>query len=124
LRACFLFRAARNRRDCRCAFDHLNQETEAIMKSLIGAILAGAALVLAGAATIGPAGAAPKTVAQTAGTFDASRHDRRFYRHYGNRPYHQPRYYAYYDRPYYYRPYPYSVPAPFTFGFAFDPAWW
>ena len=43
---------------------------------------------------------------------------RRYDRH-GYRP--QPHYYA---RPYYYRPYPYSVPAPFTFGFAFGPGWW
>jgi hypothetical protein len=43
--------------------------------------------------------------------------DRQDYRTYA-RP--QPRYYA---RPYYYRPYPYAVPAPFTFGFAFSPGW-
>jgi len=121
LRACFLFAPHETREIAACVFDHLNQEREAIMKSLIGAILVGAALVLAGAATIGPASAAPQAVAQTAGTFDASRHDRRFYRHSGKRPY---RYYSYYDRPRYYRPYPYSVPAPFTFGFAFDPPWW
>ena len=94
------------------------------MNSLIGAILVGAALVLAGSAVISPASAAPQAVAQTAGTFDATHHDRRFYRHNSNRPHHQRRYYAYYDRPNYYRPYPYSVPAPFTFGFAFDPPWW
>ena len=53
--------------------------------------------------------------------FSARRHHRRYHLH-GYRTYHrpQPRYYA---RPYYYRPYPYSVPAPFTFGFAFGP-WW
>jgi len=99
------------------------------MNSLIGAILVGAALVLAGPAAISPASAAPQAVARTAGKPDASdssvrRYDRRHYGHYSNRPHHPPRYYAYYDRPNYYRPYPYSVPAPFTFGFAFDPPWW
>ena len=59
---------------------------------------------------------------QSATDFSARRYHRRYDRH-GYRTYDrpQPRYYA---RPYYYRPYPYSVPAPFTFGFAFGPAWW
>ena len=96
------------------------------MKSLIGAILVGAALVLAGAATIGAASAAPQAVAQTAGTFDAEAPPRPAFLS----PFRQPllspapRYYSYYDRPYYYRPYPYSVPAPFTFGIGFGPVWW
>ena len=47
--------------------------------------------------------------------FNARPYHRRYDRH-GYRP--QPHYYA---RPYYYRPYPYSMPAPFTFGFAFGP---
>lgn len=56
--------------------------------------------------------------AQRATDLGARRYHRLNDRH-GYRP--QPRYYA---RPYYYRPYPYSVPAPFTFGFNFGPGWW
>ena len=57
--------------------------------------------------------------AHSAGTSDATdfsahRHVRRYYRHHGNHRSHSLPYY--YDRPVYYRPYPYSSPAPFTFG--------
>ena len=69
------------------------------MKSLIGAALVASALVLAGAAAIDPAARRRRHVAQTAGTFDASRHDRRFYRHYRQPLVSPPRYYSYYDRP-------------------------
>ena len=95
------------------------------MKSLIGAAFVASALAIAGPAAISPADATPK--AQRAGAtdvidFSAPRRVRRY-----DRPhtYHRPRYRPhYYDRPVNYRPYPYSVPAPFTFGIAFDPAWW
>ena len=67
--------------------------------------------------------AAPvKPATSTAGSEGATEFSaRRYYRRYDRHDYQaQPRYYA---RPYYYRPYPYSVPAPFTFGFAFGPRW-
>ena len=95
------------------------------MKSLIGAALVAGALVVAGPAAINPAAAAPQAKRKLAGTSDAtdfSAHDhRRYYRHYGNRPYYRP---YYYGRPVYYRPYPYYAPAPFTFGIGFGPSWW
>ena len=97
------------------------------MKSLIGAALVAGALVVAGSATISPVAAAPQVEAQSPGTSDATdfsahRYVRRHYRHYGYyRPHYRP---YYYNRPVYYRPYPYSSPAPFTFGIGFGPVWW
>lgn len=94
------------------------------MKTWIGAAILGVALTLGEPVATASAAATPsKPTAQTAESqratdFSARRHHRRYDRH-GYRP--QPSYYA---RPYYYRPYPYSVPAPFTFGFAFGPRWW
>ena len=94
------------------------------MKGLIGAAFVAGALAVAGPTAISPVTAAPQAKAQRAGTtgaadFSARRHVRRHYRHHGySRPYY------YYDRPVYYRPYPYSSPAPFTFGIGFDPVWW
>ena len=94
------------------------------MKSLIGAAFVAGALAVAGPAAISPVAAAPQAKAQSAGTTDATdfsarRHVRRHYRHHGlfSSAY-------YYDRPVYYRPYPYSSPAPFTFGIGFGPSWW
>ena len=91
------------------------------MKSLIGAALVASAFVVACPAAINPAAAAaPQVKARSADVSDATDlSGRRYYRRhdrYGYRPY-------YYDRPYYYRPYPYSSPAPFTFGFGFEPSW-
>ena len=94
------------------------------MKGLIGAAFVAGALLFTVPAVIGQAAAAPQGKAQRAGTSDATehRHVRRHHRHYGYyRPYYRPHYY---DRPVYYRPYPYSSPAPFTFGIGFGPAWW
>ncbi|UPJ50028.1 hypothetical protein IVB30_00875 [Bradyrhizobium sp. 200] len=96
------------------------------MKSLIGAAFVAGALALAGPTAISPASVAPQAKAQSAGTSDATdfsahRYIRRYHRHYGyDRPYHRP---YYYSRPVYYRPYPYSTPAPFTFGIGFGPSW-
>ena len=93
------------------------------MKTWIAAAIMGVALTAGDPVAAAPAAATPATPAvQTAEAkratdFSARRHHLRNDRH-GYRP--QPRYYA---RPYYYRPYPYAVPAPFTFGFAFGPAW-
>ena len=94
------------------------------MKMWIGAAILTTAVAITLAAGGPIATAAPvKPTPQTADSrratgFSAGRYYRVHARH-GYRP--QPRYYA---RPYYYRPYPYSVPAPFTFGFAFGPGWW
>ncbi|MDP1866094.1 MAG: hypothetical protein Q8L13_07100 [Bradyrhizobium sp.] len=98
------------------------------MKRWIGAAIVTTAVAItlaAGApiATAAPAKPAMQTAdAERATDFSARRYHRR-YQHHGIRTYDrpQPRYYA---RPYYYRPYPYSVPAPFTFGFGFAPGWW
>jgi hypothetical protein len=96
------------------------------MKSLIGAAFIVSALAVAGPAAISPVAAVPKAKAHSAGTSDATdfsahRHVRRYYRYHGNhRPHSLP---YYYDRPVYFRPYPYSTPAPFTFGIGFDPLW-
>jgi hypothetical protein len=96
------------------------------MKSLIGAAFIVSALAVAGPAAISPVAAAPQAKAHSAGTSDATdfsahRHVRRYYRYHGNhRPHSLP---YYYDRPVYFRPYPYSTPAPFTFGIGFDPLW-
>ena len=96
------------------------------MKGLIAAACIAVVLTVAGPGAIDNAAAAPQVKPQRAGTSDATdfsahRHVRRHARHHGyyrpsSRPY-------YYDRPVYYRPYPYSTPAPFTFGIGFDPLW-
>ena len=98
------------------------------MKGLIGAAFVVAALTFAGPAAIGLAAAAPQAKkAHNSRTsdvidFSAPRNARRSYRHHTyHRLHDRPHYY---DRPVYYRPYPYGVPAPFTFGIAFDPPWW
>jgi hypothetical protein len=110
---------------------------ESVMKSLIAAVIAAAALLVVGPAAVNPATAAPPAKS-TAGTSDATdfsahRYHRRYYRHYGYRPhyrhYHRPYYRPvyqpyYYGRPHYYRPYPYYAPAPFSFGIGFGPVWW
>jgi hypothetical protein len=75
---------------------------------------------IAAAAPLKPA--TPTANSQRVTDFGARRHHRRHDR-LGYRLYDRPQPY-YYARPYYYRPYPYSVPAPFTFGFAFSPRWW
>jgi len=107
--------------------DHQDQGREFIMKIVIGAAFVAGALVLAPAAINSAAAASPQARQQTGSSgatdFSSQRYDRRglgyFYRpHY--RPYDRPYYYA---RPYFYRPYPYSVPAPFTFGFNYGPYW-
>ena len=99
------------------------------MKTWIGKVRIGAAIAvsLAVGGPIATASAAAAFSTPTMQTADARRSvdfnarrnhrrgDRHDYRTYA-RP--QPRYFA---RPYYYRPYPYAVPAPFTFGFAFSP---
>jgi hypothetical protein len=96
------------------------------VKYLIGATFVAGALAVAGPAAISPVAAAPQAKAHSAGIsdtidFSAHRHVRRDHRHHGNhRPYYR---LYYYDRPVYYRPYPYSTPAPFTFGIGFDPLW-
>lgn len=97
------------------------------MKTIwIGAAIVTAAVTVNLAAG-GPVAAAPsKPTTPTANSlsmtdFSARRYHRRDDRH-GYRLYDRPQPY-YYARPYYYRPYPYSVPAPFTFGFAFSPRW-
>ena len=93
------------------------------MNTWIGVAIVTAALTVGYPAGTALAAATSKPTMQTAAAgsvadFGARRYDRRYaYRSY-DRP--QPQYY---DRPYYYRPYPYSVPAPFTFGFEFSP-WW
>ena len=95
------------------------------MKGWIGAAFVASVLVLAGPASAETSAVAPQATKQTTGTakaadISARRHYRPYYR-YGHRPYYRAYYYA---RPYYYRPYPYSSPAPFTFGFGFGPFWW
>jgi hypothetical protein len=91
------------------------------MKTWIGAAIvigAGALAVASPIATAAPVKPTTLTAGPESATdFSARRYHRRYERH-SYRP--QPHYYA---RPYYYRPYPYSVPAPFTFGFAFAPRW-
>jgi hypothetical protein len=127
LRACFRFSCALKLARLLRVSDGLDQREESVMKSLIGAAVIAGALAVAGPAAISPAAAAPQAKAQSAGTSDATdfsahRYVRRHYRHDG---YYRPYYRSYYyDRPVYYRPYPYSVPAPFTFGIGFGPAWW
>jgi hypothetical protein len=91
------------------------------MKMVIGAAIVAGAWLLAGPATANSATAAsPRITAQTVGTsdatdFSAQRNHRRLYS--------RPSIPYYYARPTYYRPYPYSVPAPFTFGFNYGPYW-
>ena len=91
------------------------------MKIWIGAAIvigAGALAVASPIATAAPVKPATHAAdSHNPNDFAARRYHRRYDR-YSYRP--QPHYYA---RPYYYRPYPYSVPAPFTFGFAFGPRW-
>ena len=97
------------------------------MKTWIGAgiVTVAVAVSLAFGGPIATASPSKPTMqmadAQRATDFSARRYHRRHDRHgYPDLYRPQPRYYA---RPYYYRPYPYAVPAPFTFGFAFGPRW-
>jgi hypothetical protein len=99
-----------------------------IGKTWIGMTWIGAAIVTAALAVGDPAGTALAAAtskptiltAPPSGVTDFGA--RRYHRRYAYRAYDRPQP-QYYDRPYYYRPYPYSVPAPFTFGFAFGPRW-
>lgn len=98
------------------------------MKTSIGAAVLTVALAVGDPLGTASAAAAPaKPAMQTSDSrraidFSTRRYHRR-YHHHGYPTYHRPQPH-YYARPYYYRPYPYSVPAPFTFGFGFGPRWW
>lgn len=95
------------------------------MKRLITAALVAGTLSMAVPGTNESALAAPQAktqVAASSGSTDVGAH-RRHRRHHAQHRFHTGTFYSppYYARPAYYRPYPYTTPAPFTFGFGFGP---
>jgi hypothetical protein len=90
------------------------------MARWFGPVLLAITLLFAAPTAITSASAAPLHVAaelpaiSNATDISSRRSNRHTHSHYVNR---QPSRPHYEERPYYYTPYPYSVPAPFVFGF-------
>jgi hypothetical protein len=93
-----------------------------VMKTWIRAAILTIALAVGDPVGTASAAEAPSKLTTQMTYSSATDFNARRDRRHGHRSHYRPQP-TYYARPYYYRPYPYSVPAPFTFGFAFAPRW-